>query len=64
MNKENEKTNGIDLRDYFAGIAMGAYIQLDPNIGDGQKEKRELFAKRAYLCADALLKVREETEQA
>jgi hypothetical protein len=62
--KKDVKITGIDLRDYFAGIAMGAYIQRDENIIDSQKEKRELFAKRAYLCADEMLKAREEAEKA
>jgi hypothetical protein len=62
--KEETKVTGIELRDYFAGIAMGALIQLDPNPYDTFKEKRDSNVKKAYRYADAMLAEREESEQA
>jgi len=54
--QENEKLNGMTLRDYLAAKAMQNQIgDLDIRF----KESRQVIAERSYLMADAMLKARE-----
>lgn len=45
---------GMSLRDWFAGQALAGLAANPQNYGDYDE-----FAKRSYLCADAMLKARE-----
>jgi len=52
---ENNKTyNGMDLRDWFAGIALPECI------GWGEPEK---VCARAYIYADEMMKARENKDE-
>jgi len=48
------KYTGMSLRDWFAGQALVGLLQV------GSKDSALGFAERAYIIADAMLKVREE----
>lgn len=55
--------NGMTLRDYFAGRAIGAVIRQcagDDAFGypEGISSMEQLFASRAYAVADAMLSER------
>ena len=52
--QENEKFNGMTLRDYFASRAMQAEL----TVYEGTNWPR--VAKQAYQMADAMMKAREE----
>jgi len=57
--QENEKFNGMTLRDYFAAKAMQTFLQKNSGvIGCNQYEYR--IAEDAYDIADAMLKAREQ----
>ena len=49
---------GMDLRDWFAGLAMQALVSVD-SIDLSEK----LFAERAYKQADAMMKARESKDE-
>ena len=49
---------GMDLRDWFAGLAMEALVSVD-----SIDLNEELFAKRAYKQADAMIKARENKDE-
>ena len=55
---------GMTLRDYFANSAMLGILNNGLKINDSDKtiETYEAVAFNAYLLADAMLKVRQETE--
>lgn len=47
---------GISMRDYFAAAALqGLIAQTD------KEQSAKVFAKQAYICADAMLAAREES---
>lgn len=50
---------GMSLRDYFAGQVLAGYMgncEVDP--GSESPEKHEKRARRCYMMADAMLKIR------
>jgi hypothetical protein len=51
--------DGMDLRDWFAGLAMQGLIASPRGTPDGSNATTEYYAKCAYLMADAMLKARE-----
>ena len=61
--QENEKFNGMTLRDYFAAKAMQTYIA-DKELVDMycylEKNVKQEVAVTAYMMADAMLKARDE----
>lgn len=54
--QENEKFNGMSLRDYFAAQAMQSMNSRD----DYQDVPADVIALDAYALADAMLKARYE----
>ena len=52
--ENNETYNGMDLRDWFAGIALPECI------GWGEPEK---VCARAYIYADEMMKARENKDE-
>jgi hypothetical protein len=52
----------VDLRDYFAGLAMQAILrdQYEHGIylGDGDNDSEHICANSAYIMADAMLEAR------
>jgi hypothetical protein len=61
--QENEKFNGMTLRDYFAAKAMQALIQFEdqalPYESRNTKDFDDRVSYQAYRYADAMMKVRE-----
>jgi len=62
--QENEKFNGMTLRDYFAAKAMQALIQFEDQAllyeSRNTKDFDDRVSYQAYRYADAMMKVREE----
>ena len=54
--QENEKFNGMTLRDYFAAKAMQGFAAMSDVDGFSSVED---MAKMSYKWADAMLKVRQ-----
>ena len=54
----NWKQEGMDLRDYFAGKAMEAYVPLAQKLLADQKIRIDGFAVASYQWADAMMKAR------
>ena len=54
--QENEKFNGMHLRDYFAAKAMQGMLAACTGWSDAYQER---MAKTSYMMADAMLKARE-----
>lgn len=57
----NHRSEGMNLRDYFAAKAMQSLINVfdtDPTIND-PSHRRTSVAQAAYLQADAMMKARE-----
>jgi hypothetical protein len=54
--QENEKFNGMTLRDYFAAKAMQGFAAMSDVDGFSSVEE---MAKMSYKWADAMLKVRQ-----
>ena len=53
-------SNGMSLRDWFAGQALVAVMDLCKcDIRNTNEKKSEMFARKAYLMADAMLAARE-----
>jgi hypothetical protein len=50
----NNRSEGMDLRDYFAAVALSSICELEPPIS---------AARAAYEYADAMIKEREKNEQ-
>ena len=61
--QENEKFNGMTLRDYFAAKAMQALIQFEdqalPYESRNTKDFDDRVSYQAYRYADAMMKARE-----
>jgi hypothetical protein len=55
---ESDKYQGMDLRDYFAGKAMQAFIMKGIIPVDGLNKKQALVSM-AYESADAMMEERE-----
>ena len=64
--QENEKFNGMTLRDYFAAkVLVNSYKEYAANVHANKKGVwdtgwRVLVAKDAYELADAMMKARQE----
>jgi len=52
-------TDGMTLRDYFAGQAVGEVIAYFGNMQIKGEGAPEAFARKAYEIADAMIAVRE-----
>ena len=51
--------SGMTLRDYFAGQAIASVIvRCDPRERFGDETMEQMFARRAYSVADAMLQAR------
>ena len=57
--QENEKFNGMHLRDYFAAKAMQGMLAACTGWSDAYQER---MAKTSYMMADQMLKERESDE--
>ena len=57
--QENEKFNGMTLRDYFAAKAMQGMLSACTGWSEAGIER---LAKCSYMTADAMLKARESDE--
>jgi hypothetical protein len=57
----NNRSEGMDLRDYFAAQAMQSILTIDHY--DFTDYLNELSAKAAYKVADAMMKAREKNGQ-
>jgi hypothetical protein len=56
----NHRSEGMDLRDYFAAKVIQGEISHDGLLyGDRADENDRLAAKRAYKMADAMMEARE-----
>jgi hypothetical protein len=57
-------SEGMDLRDYFAGLAMVAYIQVnyDKETENGVNWNNEDIAIFSYWAANAMLRARDDDE--
>lgn len=51
------RTNGMTLRDYFAGQAINGFVSTNNRLNESEPLN---IAKRAYRIADAMLKARGE----
>lgn len=63
FNGWGEPQQGMTLRDYFAAHALGGLLVRnwgDPTTGLPPENVHELWAKAAYMTADAMLKAREQ----
>jgi hypothetical protein len=61
FNEEGAGEAGMDLRDYFASLALaGAFVESDCRLGawDNYKDWYEGVAKHAYGFADAMMEAR------
>jgi hypothetical protein len=54
--------NDINLRDYFAGLALRYYLEntSDRDAVNAHMEREEMAAVQAYMAADAMMIVRKE----
>ena len=58
-NVKDEGLQGMTLRDYFAGQAIGEIISFCANATRINNEtEQEAFARKSYEIADAMIKVR------
>lgn len=54
---------GMSLRDYFAAVAVAACIErCVPHECEGGETMAEMFARKAYIVADAMLAEREKSK--
>ena len=60
----NHRSEGMDLRDYFAAKVIHGEISNSGLLlyGDRADENDRFLAKRAYKMADAMMKARENNE--
>ena len=52
-------SDGMDLRDWFAGMAMQSIITTLATASTGERTGAEVCSEEAYIMADAMLKARE-----
>ena len=54
--------NDLNLRDYFAGLALRYYLEntTDRDALQAEMEREEMAAVQAYMAADAMMAAREE----
>ena len=55
-------SEGLDLRDWFAGHALQGFIASPRGTPDGSDATDEYYAKCAYIVADAMMKQRNKKE--
>ena len=54
-------SEGMELRDWFAGLAMQAYIQINAYGDVGNDEIRDKYiAQGAYEIADAMIEIKKQ----
>jgi len=54
-------SEGMDLRDYFAGLAMQSYIQINAYGDVSNDEIRDKYiAQGAYEIADAMIEIKKQ----
>ena len=58
---QTSMAEGMDLRDWFAGLAMQGGIDLVPHMATPKVDKTvpQIIAEMAYEYADAMMKARE-----
>jgi hypothetical protein len=56
--RDSQIDAGMDLRDWFAGLAMQGILASDPD-DQGHEDGLEAIAIVAYKTADAMMKARE-----
>jgi len=55
---------GMDLRDYFAGLAMQSYIQINAYGDVSNDEIRDKYiAQGAYEIADAMIEIKKQRKE-
>ena len=59
---QTEIATGMDLRDWFAGMAMQSLIRLFATASTGGRTSSEVFSEEAYGWADAMMKQRNKKE--
>ena len=54
--------NDLNLRDYFAGLALRYYLEntTDRDAVQAEMEREEMAAVQAYMAADAMMAARKE----
>lgn len=54
--------NDINLRDYFAGLALRYYLEIttDREAANANMEREEMAAVQAYMAADAMMIARKD----
>ena len=54
--------NDMNLRDYFAGLALRYYLEntTDRDAVQAEMEREEMAAVQAYMAADAMMAARKE----
>ena len=54
--------NDLNLRDYFAGLALRYYLEntTDRDAVQADMEREEMAAVQAYMAADAMMAVRKD----
>ena len=56
-------SDGMDLRDWFAGMALQSYIQINAYGDVGNDDIRDVYlSQAAYEIADAMIKTRNQKE--
>jgi len=57
-------SDGMDLRDWFAGLAMQSYIQINAYGDVGNDEVRDKYiAQGAYEIADAMIEIKKQRKE-
>jgi len=58
------ESEGMDLRDWFAGLAMQSYIQINAYGDVGNDEIRDKYiAQGAYEIADAMIEIKKQRKE-
>lgn len=54
--------NDLNLRDYFAGLALRYYLEntTDRDAVQAEMEREEMAAVQAYMAADAMMSARKD----
>lgn len=54
--------NDMNLRDYFAGLALRYYLEntTDRDAAQAEMEREEMAAVQAYMAADAMMAARKD----
>ena len=60
---QTEIATGMDLRDWFAGMALQSYIQINAQGEVGNDDIRDVYlSQAAYEIADAMIKIRNQKD--